>query len=64
MEATWGQGHLPVLSEDETHRWLLGVCGLLYFFILGSSFILILSKILQYFKNTLVFEAQTGHNVF
>ena len=42
MEATWGQGHLTILSEDEAQRWLLGVCGLF----LGSSFILILSKIL------------------
>ena len=41
MEATWGQGHLAILSEDEAQCWLLGVCGLF----LGSSFILILSKI-------------------
>ena len=27
MEATWGQGHLAVLSEDEAQRWLLGVSG-------------------------------------
>ena len=25
MEATWGQQHLAVLSEDEVQRWLLGV---------------------------------------
>ena len=25
MEATWGQGHLAVLSEDEAQKWLLGV---------------------------------------
>ena len=31
MEATWGQGHLAVLSEDEAQHWLLGVCG---FFVL------------------------------
>ena len=42
MEATWGQGHLAVLSEDEAQHWLLGVRGLF----LGSSFILILSKLL------------------
>ena len=28
MEATWGQGHLTVLSEDEAQHWLLGVCDL------------------------------------
>ena len=42
MEATWGQDHLAVLSEDDAQHWLLGVGGLF----LGSSFILILSKIL------------------
>ena len=25
MEATWGQGHLAILSEDEAQHWLLGV---------------------------------------
>ena len=42
MEATLGQGHLAVLSEDEAQRWLLGVSG----FFLGSSLILIPFKIL------------------
>ena len=36
MEATWGQSHLAVLSEDEAQRWLLGVCK----FFPGSSLIL------------------------
>ena len=35
MEATWGQSHLAVLSEDEAQHWLLGVSG----FSLGSSLI-------------------------
>ena len=30
MEATWGQGHLAVLSEDEAQRWLLGVSGFFF----------------------------------
>ena len=30
MEATWGQGHLAVLSEDEAQRWLLGVSPFFY----------------------------------
>ena len=42
MEATWGQGHLAVLSEDEAQCWLLGVSG----FFSGSSLILIPFKIL------------------
>ena len=42
MEATWGQGHLAVLSEDEAQHWLLGVSG----FSSGSSLILIPFKIL------------------
>ena len=25
LEATWGQSHLSVLSEDEAQKWLLGV---------------------------------------
>ena len=33
MEATWGQGHLAVLSEDEAQHWLLGLCGLYIFFL-------------------------------
>ena len=37
MEATWGQSHLAVLSEDEVQRWLLGVCK----FFPGSSLILL-----------------------
>ena len=37
MEATWGQSHLAVLSEDEAQRWLLGVCK----FFPGSSLILL-----------------------
>ena len=41
MEATWGQEHLAVLSEDEAQCWLLGVSGLF----LESNFPLILSKI-------------------
>ena len=35
MEATWGQEHLAVLSEDEAQCWLLGVSGLF----LGSNFL-------------------------
>ena len=35
MEATWGQEHLAVLSEDEAQRWLLGVSDLF----LGSNFL-------------------------
>ena len=31
MEATWGQSHLTVLSEDEAQHWLLGVGGLFLF---------------------------------
>ena len=31
MEATWGQGHLAVLSEDEAQKWLLGVSPLSLF---------------------------------
>ena len=42
MEATWGQGHLAVLSEDKAQHWLLGVSG----FFSGSSLILIPFKIL------------------
>ena len=30
MEATLGQGHLAVLSEDEAQRWLLGVSGFFF----------------------------------
>ena len=30
MEATWGQGHLAVLSKDEAQKWLLGVSPLFF----------------------------------
>ena len=30
MEATWGQDHLAILSEDEAQCWLLGVSGLFF----------------------------------
>ena len=43
MEATWGQGHLAVLSEDEAQKWLLGVSP----FFLGLRILLSPSKILQ-----------------
>ena len=42
MEATWGQDYLAILGEDEAQHWLLGISDLF----LGSSFILILYKIL------------------
>ena len=32
MEATWGQGHLAILSEDEAQKWLLGVSFMFMFF--------------------------------
>ena len=32
MEATWEQGHLTILSEDKAQCWLLGVCGLYFFY--------------------------------
>ena len=41
MEATWGQRHLAILSEDEAQRWLLGVCK----FFPGSSLTLLFFKI-------------------
>ena len=44
MEATWGQGHLAVLSEDEAQKWLLGVSP---FSCLGLRILLSPSKILQ-----------------
>ena len=25
MEKTWGEGHLAILSEEESQNWLLGV---------------------------------------
>ena len=31
MEATWGQGHLAVLSEDKAQKWLLGVSFMVFF---------------------------------
>ena len=45
IEATWGQGHLAVLSEDEAQHWLLGVRG----FSSGSSLILIFFFFLKFF---------------
>ena len=36
MEATWGQEHLTVLSEDEAQHWLLGVSA--FTFYLGLIF--------------------------
>ena len=45
MEATWGQGHLAVLSEDEAQKWLLGVSPFVFF--LGLRILLSPSKILQ-----------------
>ena len=36
MEATWGQSHLAVLSEEEAQKWLLGV-SIYWLYLFGTK---------------------------
>ena len=50
MEATWGQGHLAVLSEDEAQKWLLGVSFIIFYFFRTRNSSWSVQKFHRYFK--------------
>ena len=52
MEATWGQSHLAILSEEEAQKWLLGVSIYwFYFYFWDQERVLVHPKVVTiYFK--------------